>query len=60
VPTLILWGREDELNPLEAGRKFNALIRNSKLVVFDHCGHLPQEETPARVVEEITQFVNKG
>jgi pimeloyl-ACP methyl ester carboxylesterase len=59
VPTLILWGREDELNPLEAGRKFNALIKNSKLVVFDHCGHLPQEEMPARVVEEVNRFVNK-
>lgn len=57
VPTLILWGREDELIPLEAGRKLNSLIKNSKLVIIDNCGHLPQEELPARVVEELTRFV---
>jgi pimeloyl-ACP methyl ester carboxylesterase len=56
VPTLILWGREDELNPLEVGRKLNSLIRNSTLVIIDNCGHLPQEEMPQRVIEELTRF----
>jgi pimeloyl-ACP methyl ester carboxylesterase len=60
VPTLILWGREDELIPLEAGRKLNSLIKNSRLVIIDNCGHLPQEEMPQRVIDELTGFVNKG
>jgi pimeloyl-ACP methyl ester carboxylesterase len=58
VPTLILWGNQDALIPLEAGRKLNALIKNSKLVIFDHCGHVPQEEMPARTVDEITKFIS--
>jgi pimeloyl-ACP methyl ester carboxylesterase len=57
APTLILWGEHDELIPLAAGRKLNSLIKGSRLVIFDNCGHLPQEEMPARVVEEITKFI---
>lgn len=58
VPTLIIWGAEDTLIPLEAGRKLNELISGSKLVVFEKCGHVPQEEMPERVLSEIAGFVN--
>lgn len=57
VPTLIIWGDHDELIPLEAGKKLNSLIRGSKLVVFENCGHVPQEEMPDRVTAEITNFI---
>jgi pimeloyl-ACP methyl ester carboxylesterase len=57
LPTLIIWGAEDRLIPLAAGRKMNSYIKDSKLVVFDSCGHLPQEEMPERVVDEINRFV---
>jgi pimeloyl-ACP methyl ester carboxylesterase len=57
VPTLILWGAQDALIPLAAGTKMNKLIRTSKLVVFDNCGHLPQEEIPERTVDELVNFV---
>jgi len=57
MPALIIWGAQDELIPLEAGRKMNSLIRGSELVVLDHCGHVPQEEQPDRVVGEITRFI---
>jgi len=60
APTLIIWGAEDELIPLEAGRRMNAVIKGSKLVIFEKCGHLPQEEVPARVVEEIAKFATTG
>jgi pimeloyl-ACP methyl ester carboxylesterase len=56
MPTLIIWGAQDALIPLEAGIKINKLIKESRLVTFDSCGHLPQEEMPARVVDEITKF----
>jgi pimeloyl-ACP methyl ester carboxylesterase len=55
-PTLIIWGAEDELIPLEAGRRLNSLITNSRLVVFDKCGHLPQAEMPERFVNEVRNF----
>ncbi len=56
APVLIIWGAEDELIPLEAGRRMNSLIKGSKLVIVDKCGHLPQEEMPERVWDEITRF----
>src|SRR6266850_4865189 len=55
--TLIVWGAEDALIPLAAGHKMNSLIKDSKLLVLEKCGHLPQEEMPERVVEEITRFI---
>ncbi len=57
IPTLIIWGAEDEIIPLEAGRKINSLIKDSKLVVFENCGHIPQEELPERTLIEITNFI---
>jgi pimeloyl-ACP methyl ester carboxylesterase len=57
VPTLILWGAQDALIPVAAGHKLNALIKQSQLVIFDNCGHLPQEELPARTIDEMTRFI---
>jgi pimeloyl-ACP methyl ester carboxylesterase len=57
VPTLLLWGAQDQLIPLAAGRKLSSLIKDSKLVVFENCGHLPQEEMSARTIDELTQFI---
>ncbi len=57
APALIIWGAQDALIPLEAGIKMNKLIKDSKLVVFDSCGHLPQEEMPARTVDEMINFI---
>src|ERR1700730_338580 len=48
APALIIWGAEDELIPLEAGRKINSLVKGSKLVIIEKCGHVPQEEMPER------------
>lgn len=57
APTLIIWGAQDALIPLAAGQKMSSLIKDSQLVVFENCGHVPQEEMPARVVEEVTRFI---
>ena len=57
VRTLIIWGADDALIPLAAGQKMNSLIKDSKLLVIEKCGHLPQEENPGRVVDEITRFI---
>lgn len=43
-PTLIVWGREDELIPLEHGERYKKEIQGSQLFVIDKCGHVPQIE----------------
>jgi len=57
APALLIWGAEDELIPVEAGRKMTSLIKNSQLITLQQCGHLPQEEMPERVVSEIVKFI---
>lgn len=50
-------GAEDALIPLEAGRRINSLLENSTLVILEKCGHVPQEEKPHRVIDEVTKFI---
>ncbi|HEY0101148.1 MAG TPA: alpha/beta fold hydrolase, partial [Pyrinomonadaceae bacterium] len=47
-PALIVWGAEDQLSRLEDGKRLHSKLAGSQLVVFDNCGHLPQEEMPER------------
>jgi pimeloyl-ACP methyl ester carboxylesterase len=57
IPTLILWGGQDRLIPLEFGQRFARDIAGSKLVVFDDLGHVPHEEDPARTVGVVKTFL---
>lgn len=59
VPTLIIWGAEDEIIPLEAGKKMNSLIKNSGLKVYEKVGHIPEEEVPAQLTKDIIGFIEK-
>ena len=57
VPTLIVWGREDKIIPLENGVRLHQAIGNSQMVIIDRCGHSPQEDRPGEVIETIRQFL---
>lgn len=59
VPTLLLWGKEDEITSLEVGQVFAAKIPNAKLVVKDKCGHAPMMESPDWFAEEILKFIQQ-
>ncbi|MEW6381370.1 MAG: alpha/beta hydrolase [bacterium] len=57
APTLIIWGREDRLIPVDHALRFHREIAGSKLVIFDQCGHVPQVEMAARFNQEILDFL---
>jgi pimeloyl-ACP methyl ester carboxylesterase len=57
VPTLIIWGREDKIIPLENGVRLHQAIRNSQLVVIERCGHDPPDERPKELTEVIREFL---
>jgi len=59
APTLVVWGREDELIPVSSGEKFRDGIPQAKLVVFEHCGHVPQVEKPAEFNKTLIDFLGK-
>ena len=58
VPVLIIWGAEDEVVPLEDGRKFKRDIPDSELVILPKCGHIPLEEEPLETRRVITASLN--
>ena len=44
VPTLVVWGAEDRIIPVDAGRRIHEAIPRSSLEVIPECGHLPHVE----------------
>lgn len=57
IPTLVIWGKQDKLIPLETGERFAREIGGAKLKVLDNAGHLPQIEQPDEFSRAIKGFV---
>lgn len=57
TPTLILWGEEDRLIPVEAGHWLDRTLPNSRLVVYPKTGHLPHEEAPAATLGDLQAWL---
>lgn len=59
APTLLIWGREDNVTPAFVGEKFHELIKNSKLVFVEECGHAPMMEHPDIFNQHLESFLNE-
>ena len=57
VPTLLVWGAQDELAPLSGGKRFSREIPGSRLVALEEAGHFLMEDAPDRVATEIAGFL---
>ena len=57
VPTLIVWGAEDQVISPNHGKRMEAVIPDAKLVFFEATGHVAHEEKPARMASELKQFL---
>lgn len=55
--TLILWGEEDQLTPLEGARWFAKGIAGSEIKTYPGIGHLPHEEAAERSSSDVSGFV---
>ncbi|MFN8295716.1 MAG: alpha/beta hydrolase [Chitinophagales bacterium] len=55
-PTLIQWGKEDKLLDVSLVEHYKK-IPNNKVVIYDNCGHSPQEEIPAISVKDVLDFL---
>ena len=58
-PTLVVWGREDAIVPVNAGEIYQESIRGSRLVVLDGCGHRPEIEQRERFVRLVEDFLQE-
>ena len=57
-PTLVLWGDQDKLIPLNNATRFHEDLPNSTLVVLKNVGHVPMEESPEESLKVVMDFLN--
>jgi len=57
APTLIVWGRRDNIIPVDHAHAAHAAIPGSRLVVFEGSGHFPHVEEPDHFVEVVDEFM---
>ena len=56
-PTLVVWGSEDHLIPLEVGRRIHEGITDSSLSIIEGCGHLAPLECSEPVAKVTDAFL---
>jgi pimeloyl-ACP methyl ester carboxylesterase len=59
-PTLVLWGRQDEILPPSTAAKFEQALPNGRLVWVEACGHCAHLEQPQFAAEQIMAFFREG
>jgi pimeloyl-ACP methyl ester carboxylesterase len=57
VPTLVVWGAQDLIIPIECGHLYQQAIPGATLRVIDRCGHWAHFEQPQALAESIREFV---
>tara|TARA_R110002073_G_scaffold92652_2_gene217084 strand:+ start:869 stop:1708 length:840 start_codon:yes stop_codon:yes gene_type:complete len=57
-PTLIVWGAEDRVLPIDAGFILRKLIPNADMHIFSKCGHWAQWERADEFNALVEDFVN--
>ena len=58
VPTMLIWGKEDNLIPFEYSQQFIMSINNCKFIAMEGCGHSPYVEAPEKLAELVIKFLS--
>ncbi len=57
LPTLIVWGRNDEITPPSIATEFQHRIDGSQLEFIAACGHAPNWEQPEKFAQLMDEFL---
>jgi pimeloyl-ACP methyl ester carboxylesterase len=57
APTLVIWGKDDRIIPLECGERYQQGIRGARLEVLAQCGHHPHLEKTEQFVSLVREFL---
>lgn len=60
IPTLIVWGADDQILPLADGRDFARKIKGARLAIIPESGHGPMIERPDAFLKAISGFLAGG
>jgi pimeloyl-ACP methyl ester carboxylesterase len=58
MPFLIVWGKQDQIIPVEAAYRLHAEVPQSVLEVYDGCGHLAPRECVPKIGPRTLKFLN--
>jgi pimeloyl-ACP methyl ester carboxylesterase len=57
APTLIMWGEKDGLVPPVYAEEFRRAIRDARVVIMEHTGHMIMIEEPRRWASLVCDFL---
>jgi pimeloyl-ACP methyl ester carboxylesterase len=58
-PALIIWGEQDQQNPLKYGERLHREIPDSQLVVIPNAGHIVLFDAPDKVASALNDFIGQ-
>jgi pimeloyl-ACP methyl ester carboxylesterase len=58
TPTLIVWGRDDRIVPLECGERYEKALPHARLEIVDGAGHFLDMEKPDVLAPLVAGFVS--
>jgi pimeloyl-ACP methyl ester carboxylesterase len=58
TPTLVVWGREDRIVPLECGERYVKSLARARLEVVGGAGHFVDMEKPDELARLVTSFLS--
>ncbi len=58
LPTMVIWGDQDRIIPVEHGYALHEARPGSRLEVLEGVGHFPHVERPSDVVDLLDDFIN--
>jgi 2-hydroxy-6-oxonona-2,4-dienedioate hydrolase len=60
IPTLIIWGKSDNLIPIEYSEPFKQVFKNYRVEMIEDAGHAPFVEKPAIICEILHSFLSQN
>lgn len=58
-PTLVMWGRQDEILEPKYAYQFEQALPNGRLQWVEECGHCAHLEQPTRTAADILSFIDE-
>jgi pimeloyl-ACP methyl ester carboxylesterase len=57
VPTLVLWGDQDKLIPVDAAEAWRQAVKGSQVIIYPGIGHIPMEEIADQSAADVAKFL---
>jgi len=60
APALVVWGRQDQVVPLECGERYAKALGQARLEIVEDAGHFVEMEKPEVLAQLVTRFVTQA